>query len=166
MSYLICGKLIVREGRSRDIDIDVLYRATSAAIEQKVSIFFAGNISQSAVFEIVDFSHDERAIPFMLTDSPVQNTSDDLIAPDRFHYKTDKECLKVLRGSFAAIGAILRTVLASDHFSSAIVVFSDADGDTDGYETIDASLNTFVEACVAGFPNCGDVPSLRVVVRP
>ena len=162
MSCFAGGHLLFKDDPFEGQDT-FLFELIKVAAGAGVQVQFGHAICQTFVRDWLGRMADANALPFFVTRSPVEDTSDTLIAPDPFlHPPTDIE--RVLRASFGAIHQVLARALESTDVHSAMVVFSDSERIDETYVEIAASSIDFVEVCLGGFPRDGSVPTLRIAV--
>jgi hypothetical protein len=81
MSYLACGSILLTVS-SREIKEAVARSASIRALETGMALQLGCNIVQPLVFEVVGrYNEDTCVVPFLLTASPLDDTSDRLVSP-------------------------------------------------------------------------------------
>ncbi|MEW6562427.1 MAG: hypothetical protein AB1400_04265 [Pseudomonadota bacterium] len=80
MSYLVCGSITLVEASPQERE-RVARRASSQALQVGMALQLGCNIVQPLVSEIVARSDNPSALPFLVTASPLGDTSDDLVSP-------------------------------------------------------------------------------------
>jgi hypothetical protein len=80
MSYFLTGYVRFTQALSPDEQVNTAFELSERALRSRVGIQLGCNIVQKIVFEILDKDlATKRALPFLLTGSPISDTSDDLL---------------------------------------------------------------------------------------
>ncbi|BBE51965.1 hypothetical protein OYT1_ch2452 [Ferriphaselus amnicola] len=80
MSYFVCGSITLVVASPQEQEM-VARRASSQALQVGMALQLGCNIVQSLVSEIIERSDNPSALPFLVTASPLSDTSDELVSP-------------------------------------------------------------------------------------
>lgn len=80
MSYFVCG-LISLAGADSEVREAEARRISCEALKTGMSVQLGANIVQPLVLKIVGWSGGPDTIPFLITASPLSDTSDELVSP-------------------------------------------------------------------------------------
>jgi len=162
MSHFLCGRFIFEDGLPRATVVEFSFKVVQEACGHHLAVQLGCNIVQPVVFEILGL---ERAspnninLPFVITDSPISDTSDDLISPGDFE-STLEVGYEILETNLHRVKAFLLSVSEIGAVRAAILCFSE--GYDDKYQELDVPLDSFVERCLHVFKEEERVPSLKI----
>jgi hypothetical protein len=160
MSYFLCGSFVFKTHLSLTERTNFAYKVVEEVCAIRLSIQLSICIVQQIVFEIIgtnSLSELETKMPFLLTDSPISDVSDELIDLDDIDGGVEK-LKRTLEQLQSFLARIKKTAVVSD----VIIYFSE--GYDNKYENITSSLDTFTKDCLGVFARSGDVGSLCLKV--
>jgi hypothetical protein len=165
LSCFICGELAFTRSDALHGGA-VLARFTAMGAAERMFFHFGGNICQDIVFDILGVQRaflSHRRVPFLVTDSALSVSSDDLICPVENIVGTDYKAFAC--EALDRLGAILRQALDSDEISHATVVISEGWSPT--FTELSCTPERLGETCIAHFgePGLGFVDPLKILVR-
>ena len=158
MSYFLCGSFVLRTDLSLAEREDFAYKVVDESSANRLSIQLGPCIVQRIVFEIIGeniSSGLEGKMPFLITNSPISDVSDELIDFDDIDGGIER-----LRKTLEQLQSFLTGIKKTANVSEATIYFSE--GYDDMYENITSSLTTLTEDCIKIFAASGETVSLRV----
>jgi len=163
MSYFLTGRFQFTRDLSTHEQIDVAFQLVERAISNRVALQLGCNIAQSIVFEILGKEPTAgRELLFLLTDSPISDTSDELLT----YWGESQEQIKT---KVKSIGTKIRDFLASTRSIDCIarVNFFISEGYDTSYRREEVSLESVVDrlAELAEEYDWLGFPSVEVVVQ-
>ncbi len=165
MSHFLCGKFGFKSHLPVERQEEFSFRLTEAALSNQLALQLGCNIVQEIVFEILKMewaTSDAKELPFLVTASPLADSSDGLISPDTLALPPDLYYAK-LGENLQRLIKFLTSINEPGLLSTVTVVFSE--GFDDNYEEIVTSADLFVEQCVNAFKKEERVPSLKVRIQ-
>ena len=164
MSYLICGEFIFKEVLCLDAQIQFSYTMTELALKEKLSLHLECNIVQPIVYKIVGKKDkillNGKDLAFLITDSPISDTSDVLIDP--YVHESFENPLPTLQRNLDRVDRLLSAILQLEEMSQVIIYFSE--GYDDCYPEEKISMERFVERCLQLFHEYDEVPSVKFII--
>ena len=144
-------------------------RLFQMGIERHCFFHLAGNITQHIVFEIL--GRDRIAplagnVPFLVTDSPLSVSSEDIICPDPSGYSAD-EYRDFVEASLASFGEILGWALGSGELKAILIAMSE--GWSPSYAEFSCTADRFADTCMShreDDPGLDSALPIKVLVRP
>ena len=127
MSYFLAGRFRFTCSLSSEEQVKLAFELTERALANHVALQIGYNIVQPIAFEILGKELDlSKSFPFLLTDSPISDTADDLL----IYWSESRD---EMRAKVTFAGERLRDVLASikliEYIADAILFISE------GYDT-------------------------------
>ena len=166
MSHFICGEFVFKSHLPVKRQEELSFKLTEAALSNHFALQLGCNIVQDIVFEILKMERatsDAKELPFLVTTSPLADSSDGLISPYTLGLPPDLYYAK-LEENLQRLKQFLVGINEMGVLSTLTVVFSE--GFDDSYEEINTSLDSFIEQCINAFKKEEGVPSLRVRIQP
>lgn len=168
MSHFVCGKVIFAESTGRDERKDASLNIFRQAFEKGFFLMLAPNISQSIVYEILgstprNFPPGEPGeLPFLLTDSPLSDTSEELLVASPTSWSLDAECLAFEVG-VRRIQDMMSTIINTEGVKAIHLYFSDG-GLDDHYKEIAIKVSDLAKNILPNSRTADDLPSLKFVL--
>jgi len=159
MSYFLCGEFVLNQKVSTDT-ASLAFDLVSYAASRKLGLQLGPCIIQPVVFEIIGNNRTERNdnfLPFLITESPISDVSDDLLDMDDLGAGTER-----INNTLERLRSFLESVGQTGNVSMAKVFFSE--GYDDRYVRIEATPKTFVDQCMKLFSTPEGLVSLQVDV--
>jgi len=130
MSFFIAGELLLDDQKLRpQLTItDFLFSMAEGAIQKRVCVIFGANISQKLVLEILDYdcnSEKGGVIPFLITASPAENSSDEILFPREVD-QTTSGYRDHLKNRLESIREIVAEAVSKDFVSGISLTFASA----------------------------------------
>lgn len=104
-----------------------------------------------------------QSFPFLLTESPIRNTSDDLVVPNEV-FADEKEWETALLKNMLRIQRLIGSLMAFEEVLEITLLFSEGFADESEYKEIATAVVHLAETVVKHSPNIRDVPPLRFVL--
>jgi hypothetical protein len=164
MSHLLCGKFVFKRPLPFESQTEFSFKLVEFAFSERLGLQLGCNIVQEIVFEMlrIERSHpNHEELPFLITDSPIADTSDNLIAPDVSAELSDSSDTE-LNQNLERVRQFLMLVGETGQVFSATILFSE--GYDDSFEEIHSSVTLFAEHSLKAFHGRERVPSLKVMV--
>ena len=157
MSFFLCGKFVFRTDQSLTERERFAFEVVGAGCTRRLSVQLDVCITQSIVFEILGEnrspSHADK-LPFLITDSPISDVSDDLID---FH---DIGGAERLEQTLERLQSLFFEIKKHEVVTEIVVYFSEGYDET--YKRITSSLDNFKRDCLEIFSAAGRTVSLCV----
>lgn len=164
MSHLVCGKFVFDRHLSLEEQVAFSFEVSARALVDNLSIQLSCNIIQDVVFEILQL---ERAtlngveMAYLITGSPLWDTSDELISPYTAAGSLDDYYVK-LTFVLQNIQHLAQYALQAQPVAAIIIFFSE--GYDVSYQEISTQLHSFTERCLQAFKEEKQVPCLKVMI--
>jgi hypothetical protein len=130
MSFLVLGH--IQSGpQTRQPIIPLkqfLFQTVEQAAEQNLYIAFGYNIAQPLALEILGHKTEpivESHLPFLLTGSPLESTSDELIFPSSLDQSTAAYRTH-LKSRLSAVEAVISHIMTNEHILGVALIFTSA----------------------------------------
>jgi hypothetical protein len=151
----------------RALDYDELsklsFELEKAAIDEGVFLQMGVNIVQRFIFEELGITrgwHAVEELPFLITDSPISNISEDLISPDAFGVP-DHDWYQIIREHLLAIGRLLETITGLALVTGVTMYMTEGYGEDQEIRTEPQHLaDAILEIC----DDVAIAPSVKIVV--
>jgi hypothetical protein len=155
MSIFICGAFQLKEPADTSNLKRLGWIVTEAARAERLHFYLFSGIPQPIVFEILRFEWNgapSHRIPFLITDSPVWNVSDELV-------ETRAAAMTTLAKVARTLQSLRSRMVAVDLYLS--------EGYDDNYEIVDATLDDFEAIVLARLDQEPEfeIPSICVRLR-
>lgn len=163
MSHFVCGKISFAvspwEGEEA-----FLFDLQRAAIDARINLQVGWAICQPKIPSDITGALSPNDLPFLMTDSPVWDVAEQLIAPDVFVHGEEK-CRAIVQDSLGRIRDVVAKALTNDKVLSVTVAVSDGVTIYDDYEKLVATVDDFVKVVIGRFVDMANTPDLHVLVR-
>ena len=163
MSAFLCGVFRFKRIESRDFQVGFGWRIIRLGVSSNLHFQLGCNIVQDVVFEILKIPRpfqDSALLPFLITDSPLTDTSDAVISPSELHSKDDR--VRIIRQNFERISSVFAEALTTQELGNIEVILSEG-YDTE-YPEKRIPITTFVETCISLLEGEWEVPSIRLII--
>ncbi len=157
MSYFLAGLFHFSRALSYRERIDTAFKLSEKALQKRLALQLAPNVAQPVVFEILEkrVCADDELI-FLLTASPISDTSDDIVA---YWGESHDEMAEKIRGHVETIKGFLTSIKTIERLGH-VTLFVSEGYDTD-YQQERVTLASLAERFIAlaadydwlGFPS-------------
>lgn len=163
MSYFVFGTFKLAKPMDERVLKDIAFAIVECGLSHRLCLQLGHNIVQAGLlFEMFDFKQGSipaDSLPFLMTDSPISDTSDGLISP--YHVGLGDEpslLVNLTRMKRFLVG------LAQVHNVAGIDVYF-TEGYDHSFEEISVSPDRFDEVALKVFEPAPEIPSTRFVLR-
>jgi len=150
MSHFLCGELQFRQPLSDTEQVDLAFTLAELAIKNRLGLQLGFNITQPVIFDILGKKEDRRSTNkecvFLLTDSPISNTSDALVHPNLLD---STEVKNILSANMRRVERFLSSA-AQTGLLAGMSLYVSRGYDT-SYAKEEISLGSLAERCVSIF---------------
>lgn len=164
MSHFVVGVMNFRELPDEEGEKLLASRVVECALAECLYVLIDPNIGQSIVFEILGCDPKETSTAgfrYLLTDSPISNTSDDLVSPWSVDVTGWGE-RSPFRENLERMGRFFLAVSELGQFRD-IVIYCSEGFDT-SYEEIRANVNQFAEVAFPFFRKAEAIVSSKFLL--
>jgi hypothetical protein len=167
MSHFVCGEILFR-GNDLAIDAEYeacLFRLIEAGAKQRLYLQFGHNIVQKIVFEIIGSQDDEielNRLPFLVVDSPIANTSDELFFPSSSTF-SPYERISNLKSRFGGLISWVNFAFGEQSVAGMCIWLSE--GYDTNYDQKECSVRDFPTVVYDVLLQEEVVPSTKIIIR-
>lgn len=161
MSILVCGEISFGTARSDAWLDDYARQLVQSACRDKMHVMLGCNISQPIVFDMLcrkDSPLDGRNLPFLLSGSPLDNTSESVIEA----YVLDKiQSIAQTRQNLERIERFLHESWCAEVQDLTLIM---ADASADSFIDATTTISGFVETAISHFADYQRLPDVRIFI--
>ncbi len=164
MSHFVAGLMNFAKLPDEESQKSLASRVVECALAARLHVLLDPNIGQSIVFEILGGDPAEAittGFRFLLTDSAISNTSDDLVSPWSVEV-TDWGEWSPFRENLERIGRFFLAVSKLGQFGGIVVYFSE--GFDTSYEEIRVNVGRFADVAFSFFRKAEAIASSKFVI--
>ena len=158
MSYFLFGA-VEHSSQEDNLDLDMAWQLVKTGIRNNLFLFIGPSIYQENVNEMILKQAGFKGISFLITGSPLENTSDSLISPYQHPgtwHDSLSDCVSRL-SNWASEVLRLNGVVG--------ITLGMTEGYDTNFEELSLTLEDFQAELIKRFKEYGDVPSLKVRIH-